>query len=228
MINLSQLTQSQAVLADLQSKYGTLISGEIQVIRKQYYSFVDYPAAGNSEFTFFGDRLGQNGLTAQFTNLPQAASFGTSSFLVKAIGLSYYTEGDLASEYTGADNTSLFTEIVGGLFNAGIFRLQVNSKTFVEQPMPFYTMPPLDGRRCVKSAKVDLITDELFGPYPWADLQKRGDNKFLMDPEIFIEAQQTFTAQLLYPSGSIAQEFDTLTDLRVGCILDGYEFRPVQ
>ena len=55
----------------------------------------------------------------------------------------------------------------------------------------------------------------------------------MVDPEIFIAAQQNFSLNISYPSGALAAlctnpAFATTTIGFIGVSLDGIEFRPVQ
>jgi len=64
-------------------------------------------------------------------------------------------------------------------------------------------------------------------------LNRRSENIYLVDPELFIAAQQNFSCNIAYPSGAIAPRgggFSAAlsTALFIGISLDGIEFRPVQ
>jgi hypothetical protein len=226
MIDFSQLTQSQQVLATLQSRYGTMQPGKLQMNRKQFWSYVEYPAAGAPELNFFGNALnGNNNL--QRTNMPVQGSFGTSSFLIKQCSLDYYLANNKVPDYNGNDNSALYSEIVGGLFQAGAFTLTVNAKDYIQVNRPFLMLPPADGRMEVYAA--GELTSAGEGPFPWADLARRQTSKWLVDPEILIVAQQNFSAALKYPSGVIPRILSgSFSTLYVGCVLDGIEIRPVQ
>lgn len=230
-INLASLTQSQQVLRSLQANFGTMQLGNYQAVRRQFYSYIPY-GAGNTQYNFFGSAVGNVGQNSQLTNLPTAGSFGTSSFLVKQVRCKYYINGNVnAASFTGTDATSgLFADLVNGFFQAGVLQLVVNAKTFVTINKPFLNAPASDGRSELISNGTYSTTNSQF---PYADLSRRSQNSYMVDPEIFIAAQQNFSLNITYPSGVIAPictnpAFATTTIGYVGVSLDGIEFRPVQ
>jgi len=230
-INLRQLTQSQQTLRALQSQFGTLQLGRFQAIRRQFYSYVQY-GTGSTQFNFFGSAVGNAGQNRQLTNMPLAGSFGTSHFLLKAIRTKYFVNANLTpASYTGVDaDAGLFADFVNGFAQAGELEFNVNAKNFVQIIKPFLNAPPADGRIDFLSAgQVDANTDQ----YPYAELNRRSENIYLVDPELFIAAQQNFSCNIAYPSGAIAPRgggFSAAlsTALFIGISLDGIEFRPVQ
>jgi len=226
-LSFSDLTQSQQVLSQLQSQYGTLQAGQLQINRKRFWSYVPFStSAAVPQLNFFGNSLGTSGTNYQFTNMPVQSSFGTSSFLIKGIETNYFLPALLNASYDGTDETTLYSEIVGGLFQAGVFQLNINAKNYLTIPRPFLQMPPGDGRTLLQTAGQAVAS--YYSRLPSADLSRRSDNKFLVDPEILIESQQQFLASITFPSGSLATIISSSFTLYVGVILDGIEFRPVQ
>jgi hypothetical protein len=230
-INLASLTQSQQVLRSLQANFGTMQLGNYQAVRRQFYSYIPY-GTGATQYNFFGSALGNVGQNAQLTNLPTAGSFGTSSFLVKQIRCKYYINGNVnTNTYAGTDATSgLYADLLNGFFTAGVLQLVVNAKTFVTINKPFLNAPASDGRGELISSGTTSTT---IGQFPYADMSRRSENSYMVDPEIFIAAQQNFSLNITYPSGAIAPictnpAFATTTIGFVGVSLDGIEFRPVQ
>lgn len=230
-INLASLTQSQQVLRSLQANFGTMQLGNYQAVRRQFYSYIPY-GAGATQYNFFGSAVGNVGQTTQLTNLPTAGSFGTSSFLVKQIRCKYYLNGNVnTNNYVGTDATSgLYADLINGFFTAGVLQLNVNAKTFVTINKPFLNAPASDGRAYLFG---DGTTSTTQGRFPYADLSRRSENSYMVDPEIFIAAQQNFSLNISYPSGALAAlctnpAFATTTIGFIGVSLDGIEFRPVQ
>ena len=230
-INLASLTQSQQVLRSLQANFGTMQLGNYQAVRRQFYSYIPY-GAGATQYNFFGSAVGNLGQNAQLTNLPTAGSFGTSSFLVKQIRCKYYVNGNVnTASFTGTDATSgLYADLLNGFFQAGVLQLIVNAKTFVTINKPFLNAPASDGRGELISTGTYSTTNTQF---PYADMSRRSENSYMVDPEIFIAAQQNFSLNITYPSGIIPPictnpAFATTTIGFVGVSLDGIEFRPVQ
>jgi len=230
-LNLASLTQSQQVLRSLQANFGTMQLGNYQAVRRQFYSYIPY-GTGTTQYNFFGSAIGNTGQNSQLTNLPTAGSFGTSSFLVKQVRCKYYINGAVnAASYTGTDATSgLYADLINGFFTAGVLQLVVNAKTFVTINKPFQNAPASDGRGELISSGTYATTTAQF---PFADMSRRSQNSYMVDPEIFIAAQQNFSLNISYPSGAIAPictnpAFATATIGFVGVSLDGIEFRPVQ
>jgi len=229
--DLRQLTQSQQTLRALQSQFGTLQLGRFQALRRQFYSYQQY-GTGSTQFNFFGSAIGNAGQTRQLTNMPLAGSFGTSHFLLKAIRCKYFVNANLTpASYTGTDATAgLYADLVNGFAQAGVLEFDVNAKNFVNISKPFLNAPPADGRIEIQSAgQVDADTDQ----YPYAELNRRAENIYLVDPELFIAAQQNFSCSISYPSGALTLRGGGYsaalnTALFIGISLDGIEFRPVQ
>lgn len=234
---LENITKSQQVVNQLARTYGTMAAGQLQTQRKQFYSYIQYPVAGISQLNFFGQALGNAGANLEITNMPVQGSFGTSSFIIKGISLKYKlgnqinpTVGTNTDVYAGTDATTFATEIINGIFCAGVAELQINAKTYLQASQPFQQMPPADGRiRTFRAGQVDANTDVNID----ASLSSRSENKYICDPEIFIAAQQNFTFNISYPSGSVPIRAsgvvnDATNPLFVGVVLDGIEIRPVQ
>ncbi len=227
--SLDQFNLSNATLATLQKQFGTLAPGKLQAQRKQFYSYVTYPLAGAAQINFFGQAVGNNGSTLEDTNIPVQGSFGTSHFLIKGVALKYKLPNINLTPFVGTDTTTLASEILGGLFGAGVFDLTVNAKTYLQVTRPFFQMPPADGRVSFFGSGCE---DANTGAEPNVNLSSRSENRFLVDPEILILAQQNFSVTISYPAGQIpvraAGIITAGNPLRVGVVLDGIEFRPVQ
>jgi len=229
------MTRSIAITRQLAKTYGTMAVGKLQSQRKQFYSYVPYPLAGASQLNFFGQAIGNNGVTVEQTNMPVQGSFGTSSFIVKGISLKYKILNQNVTAYTGTDATTFSSEILGGLFGAGVAELIINAKTYLQVTKPFHQLPPADGRvRAFSAGQVGANTDV----EPDATLSSRSENKYICDPEIFIAAQQNFSFTISYPSGLVPVLASSIitsaagtpgtNTLYVGVVLDGVEIRPVQ
>jgi hypothetical protein len=234
---LENITRSQQVVNQLAKTYGTMAAGQLQTQRKQFYSYIQYPVAGISQLNFFGQALGNAGANLEITNMPVQGSFGTSSFIVKGISLKYKLGNQInptvntnLDVYAGTDATTLATEIINGIFCAGIAELTINAKSYLQVSQPFQQMPPADGRiRTFRAGQTDANTDVNID----ASLSSRSENKYICDPEIFIAAQQNFTFNISYPSGAVPIRAsgvvnDSTNPLYVGVVLDGIEIRPVQ
>ncbi len=225
----TMITRSESIERQIAKTYGTMAAGQLQSQRKQFYSYVQYPLAGSSQLNFFGQAIGNNGVTVEQTNMPVQGSFGTSSFIIKGISLKYKILDQNLAAYNGLDTNTFATEILGGLFNAGVAELTVNAKSYLQVTKPFHQLPPADGRiRTYSAGQVSVSVDV----EPDVTLSSRSENKYICDPEIFIAAQQNFAFSISYPSGLVpvrATNIITSSNiLYVGVVLDGIELRPVQ
>lgn len=226
---LATLSRSQQVVAQLQQLYGSMRPDSLQVLRKAFYSFQTYPTAGASQLNFFGSAVGNAGQTNQDTNMPLAGTFGTSAFLIKSVQLSIQIDLSEIGSFDGTDASTLAAEYLAGFVQAGVFQLDINGKNFIQILKPFMFAPPADGEITLHTAgQFAVATDQ----YPNVDLQRRTENVWIQDPEIFIEAQTNFSAKVTFDSGPIGLIITTLTTAglvpRVGVRLDGLQFRPTQ
>lgn len=225
------ITRSQIIERQIAKTYGTMAQGKLQTQRKQFYSYVQYPYAGSSQLNFFGQAIGNNGVTVEQTNMPVQGSFGTSSFIIKGISLKYKLLNNNYAAYAGTDATTFATEILCGIFSAGVAELTVNAKSYLQVTKPFHQLPPADGRiRTYSAGQVGVAVDV----EPDVTLSSRSENKYICDPEIFIAAQQNFAFTISYPSGLVPIRATSIVPnstanmLYVGVVLDGIEIRPVQ
>lgn len=236
-------TTSEQFLQYMQAKYGSANFSQWQSMRQQFYSFVNYPAAGNVGFNFFGFAAGGNAAqNQQYTNMQKAGSFGQNFFLLKSIQCAYYLStaqnmiGAPVAAGVSADANNPSADFIAGLYQAGYFELDIGSKPYVQVPRPFLYLPPADGETCNVSslAVAGTTAGTTFTGYrsltAYADLNRNQFNRYLVDPAILIEAEQAFTCTIGYPSGAIPIiNSNILTaNLFVGVIFDGIIFRPTQ
>jgi len=234
---------SQQALDYLQGKYGSADYRAWQSLRREFWSYVAYPAAGAPTFQFFGDSIGANGITKQFTNIPKASSFGQQHFLVKQIRTDFWlADYEIMKQFTAADTSVLYSDIVNGIFQAGVLELLIGDRVFCQILKPFLMAPPSDGRAQVHTAGLRALTlveaapntfGTLISSDPYASLGQRYKSGYVVDPNILVEAEQNFQVRIRYDSGSLGViATDVVNDdsnpLRVGVILDGILFRPVQ
>ncbi len=235
-------TNSELFLQYMQSKYGSANFSSWQSLRKQFYSFINYPAAGATQFNFFGFAVsGTAGQNRQYTNMPKAGSFGQNHFLLKALSTAYYfsTAVDMIGLATAVDTSNVPADILHGYAQAGVLTFNIGGKLYAQIPRPFLYTPPADGEVTEVDAKMLTFTltegtpnvmnavDMLVSS---ADLNRCALNQYVMDPNILIEAEQAFDLQIGYPSGAIPiiASGKVTTNMFIGVILDGILFRPVQ
>lgn len=235
------LTSSQQVIRNLQRKYGSANFAQWQGIRKQFYSFVQYPTAGQGEFSLFGSAISGT-INRQLTNMPKAGSFGQQHFQLKAVRTGFFLSDLKLTSYASTDATTFYSDISNGPFQAGVLELIVGNQQKLQVPKPFLYCPPADGQANTKAAGVRALTLTeatpntlaTFDSYqPIAELSAGKSNLFRVDPNIIIEAEQNFQVFIKYPSGLIpitasSVVNDTTNPLYIGVILDGIVFRPVQ
>lgn len=234
-------TNSEKFLAYMQSRYGSANFSKWQQIRKQFYSYVLYPAAGSTVLNFFG--FGLNGSTTQgrqFTNMPKAGSFGQVHFLMKQIRCKLLLLDDnLSLAEAATDVTNPIADYLYGFMQAGVLELTIGDKKYLELPRPFLYAPPADGQTDMVGQDLTFTLTEatpntqlntVLG-IPHATLSRRAESGYLVDPNILIEAEQSFEAKISFPSGAIpviGTTPYTASNFAVGISFDGILFRPVQ
>jgi hypothetical protein len=235
-------TNSEQVLQYLQTTYGSADYKSWQSIRRQFYSFIIYPLLGINELVFFGSALGQGGITRQETNMPKAGSFGQNHFLLKSIKTKLFAADWMLHAWTGINTSTLYSDIINGFVQEGVLTLTIGARKILELPKPFMYAPNSDGaielrREGLYSLTLSDGTPNVplafISAHPWATTDRRDMETFLVDPNVLIEAEQSFELKISFPSGAIpviANDIiiDNTNPLKVGVILDGLVFRPVQ
>lgn len=235
-------TNSELFLQYMQGKYGSANFNQWQSLRKQFYSYQQYGTAGATQYNFFGNAVsGAAGQNRQFTNMPKAGSFGQQHFLLKSICCTFYMTNleenfQLAS---AADVDNIAADYLYGFAQAGELEMTIGGKLYAQIPRPFLYLPPADGETV--NADTKGLTFTLTEGTPnvmnavtflvaYADLNRDSDNRYLVDPNILIEAEQSFEVSINYPSGAIPliASNKLTTDFYIGVTLDGILFRPVQ
>lgn len=233
---------SQDALAYLQGKYGSANYRSWQSVRKPLWSFVDYPAAGAAILTFFGDSIGAGGLTAQMTNMQKAGSPGQNHFLLKSIQTSVYIADWMENGAFTVDADVMYSDLIAGWAQAGMLRLTIGQRDYAQIPKPFLFCPPANGQHRIHNRGILALTltegtPNVFASsrtvHPSGTLLERHESKYRVDPNILIEAEQNFQVTIEFPSGALAAIAsnvvnDSTNPLKVGVILDGIIFRPVQ
>lgn len=235
-------TSSEEVLSYLQSRYGSANYKSWQTVRKTFYSYVNYPTGGQSVTTFFGTAIG--GVNRQLTNIPKANSVGQNHFLLKSIRTNWFLDDTKIGSYAATDATTFYTDIVNGLFQAGVMEFNISSRSFAQIVKPFLYAPPASGSPNMWSACLQALILAEGTPntlssssclVPFANLGSRHSNKYLVDPNILIEAEQSFETKISFPSAAGVPTVNatsivnnTTNPLYLGVLLDGIQYRPVQ
>ena len=213
-------------MAQLQQQFGSFDPNNVQTRRRGYYSFVAYPQAGQSSFTFFSTTVGQS--NRQLTNIQRSGHLD-NPLIVKAIRTRFYIANVNETAWSGLDASTLFSDIVAGLFQVGVMRVIIGSKEWLQLPCPFLYAPPGYGapRTLTSGTRGALISSG-----PTARIQRSRDSAFVVDPAFMIGSDQNFQISIEYPSGLVPAIATTIvtgnTSLYLGLELDGIEVRPVQ
>lgn len=233
-----------AVLQALQKRYGSADFTQWKQARRKFWSYVEYPAAGTSELNFFGNAVGVGGATRELTNMPKSNSFAQNHFFLRAIETNYFllntsTRTVVAEPYSNPTRGANFgDDILFGFASAGYLNLNINARTWVELPRPFYYAPKVSGLDVSAvngphSIALNEGTPNTIGQYVgkagYVEPYGGAENQYIVDPGVFIEAEQSFNLTISYPSGPIPTIYTepSNTVLYVGVILDGTLFTPV-
>lgn len=225
---------SEEALQYLQGIYGSTNYRDWQSVRKQFYSYVQYPTAGQVQTNFFGSIPGSSGITTQDTNVPAAGNFAQNHFLLMAVRMDIRVPNVDFDATQTVDADTLYCDYVGGLVQAGMLSVTIGDKAFLQIPRPLMYCPPADGSYQAKfaGARSGALPNQV-SVGPNARLTGGADNLYVLDPAILIEAGQTFAASLNYQTGAvpvIATDVvnDTTNPMSIGLIFDGILYRPVQ
>lgn len=235
-------TNSEQALAYLQQRYGSANYNSWQSLRREFWSTQEYLLAGQAQLVFFGDAMGAGGITQQRTNMPKAGSFGQAHFLLKSIQMDFHTADYGISEAFTVDASTIYSDLINGVFQAGVMELDIGGRLYAQVPKPFLYCPPGGGRIEQHVGGINALTLVEGAPNTWpgtlidhnpaADLLSDHEGLYVVDPNILIEAEQNFQVRLNYPQGALAILATTPitadNDLFVTCKLDGILFRPVQ
>ena len=231
---------SGEIIGGLQTQFGTVDYASFQSVRVPFYSYNTYPVAGVSVLNFFGSIAGQPSITTQDTNIPKAGSFGQSHFLLKSIGMDIRIGNDPFSTFDGTDASTLASDMLLGFVNAGVLRFSIASRDFLLIPKPFQYLPPLSANIIATTAGITALTaplsnvaGTLTSDTPIVTQTIERQNAFIVDPQIFIPAEQQFSVTLEFPTGQVpvistGVVNDSTNPLKVGVWLDGVWLRPMQ
>ena len=238
-------TQSESVISAASQRFGVIDYSRWQAIRWQWYSYVTYPETpATNVFNFFGNVVGQAGITLADTNLPKAGSFGQTHFLLKTISTDIKIKNNDLDGFTRAnqatlDQQALASDYLAGFVQAGVLQLNIGSRPFAQVPKPFQYCPPPGNQPDFDNSYVNQLlavpttgTSNVVG-LPDVQQTRFRKNVYVTDPNILIEAEQQFDVTISFPSGIIpviatAVTDDTNNPLKIGVILDGVLLRPMQ
>ena len=213
-------------LSQLQQEFGSFDPNSVQTRRREYYSYVAYPTAGQATFSFFSTTIGQS--NRQLTNIQRSGHLD-NPLIVRAIRTGYFLQSTNHMAWAGTDASTLYSDIVNGFFQVGVLRLFVGSKEWMQLPSPFLYAPPAYGSPQVVTAGWRGTTAS---SGPMASLPAGKASAYVIDPAFMIGSDQNFQVTIEFPSGLVPVIASTIvpnnTTLYIGIGLDGVEVRPVQ
>lgn len=241
-LQVQTFSDSSQALAYLQGAYGSANYGAWQMLPTDFWSCQPYLEAGVSQLSFFGTTFGTSGQNLMLTNLGTQSNFGTNHFLLKSINCSLFIKTWAVNTFAGLNADTLYSDLVNGFPWSGVLDLTIGARPFVTIPKPLLYAPPGRGESVVKTAGPTSMTlteatpntlATLIGPPPYARLSAKRKGNYLVDPNIFIPAQQTFTLTTSWPSGLVpvvgtGVTDDTSNPLFICVTLSGLLLRPVQ
>jgi len=238
-MQIPTISTDAEMLQFLRQTYGTRADRK-EWIHKRYYSYVSYLEAGASEFTFFADQVGSNGITRQHTNLEQASKISAGDFLLKGVFTGIQIPSLLLASWDGTDASTLCSDLLAGFVQAGVLTFTVGADTVLKLPKPFLYAGMGAGNLNVRSAGLNGITLAEGAPNtftsdisaaPFADLAPARKTMFLFqDTQPFIAVSQTISGKIAFPSGIVpvigtGVTHDSTNILKIGMVLDGLLIR---
>jgi hypothetical protein len=221
-------------------------AAQAEVIRQRFYDYLLYPTAGQAQFTFFSQPIGQGVTSAQGatvgtaktawdTNLelPNTLPSG-KQFMVESIEVLFfpgsvstantYTPANVAVFNTTASQANLNT--VGGandvnsFYQSGLFEFNVLSKNYLRET-PLLAFPP----KAHFDLSAGIASNAAATSFLGFGLMKAAGRPYYVSPEITLQPAVNFEALIRYPA---AVATPSGFNARVGVILDGYFMRASQ
>jgi hypothetical protein len=238
------MTNSQKVIAELQSAYGTIIGGQFEVVRQQYYDTIRLAPAGTNRLTFFANPIGSvdpdSGLqkTLEETNIRRSGElderFVATSIktFVEILPIQRQPAAIIALANAVVQQLTTTHKALFNLHFQGVLSVNFGQKNFIQIEQPFQMCPPGFGPSIKSIASSDLTTGTFMplSQYTRASVDPR--DTYALTPVMFIEKGQTFSTNIdFYNANTPTLPVVTGSDkayVQVGVILDGYVIRPVQ
>lgn len=210
----------QTLLQQIQAQYGSGIVGSMQALRYVYYSKQAYGTAGSTKFSFFGDVVGQNGVTETTTNMVRANSFSQRAFLIRSIRTHLFFPASTMQVAATSPATGYLGALHDVSNSASLLRFTIQDKEYIKVAEPLLYMPFGSG-----------LTDNViqFSPATatlassYGTIAPRKDDIYVLDPPQLIEAEVTFNITIEFNAAVTVATAGT-----IGCFLDGILFRPIQ
>lgn len=237
------MTNSQKIINQLQSKFGTAVSGKFEAIRFQYYDYVRLTTTGTNRLTFFSNPIGAvdpvSGLakTLEETNIRRSGELDERFAIMQVrtsidvLPVKRQPAAIAALTNTAVQALTTTHQALRNLNFQGVLSVNFGQKNFIQIEQPFQTCPPGYGPS-VRSISGSAAAGT-FAPISYYTTQSVDPRDvYVMDPAIFVEKGQTFGATIdFYMNNSVTLPVVTGSDraaVNIGVILDGYVIRPVQ
>lgn len=228
--------------ADFQSRRVTN-PGQSEVIRQRFYDYLLYPTAGQAQFTFFSQPVGQGVTTAQGavvgtgktqwdTNLelPNTLPSG-KAFMIESIEVLFlpgavatantYTPAALSTfAAVAAAAVTASVNDVNSFYQSGMLELNILSKNYLRET-PLMAFPP-KAQLNVSAAVANNSATTAEASIAFA---KASGRPYYIQPEISLQPAVNFEVVIKYPA---AVATPSGFNARVGVILDGYFMRASQ
>jgi hypothetical protein len=214
-----------------------------EIVRQRFYDYQLYATAGNSQFTFFSQPIGQGVTTAigatvgtaktlWDTNLelPNTLPSG-KAFMIESIEVLFFPGSvSTANTYTLASpvlfNATASAAVqaqladVNSFYQSGMLELNILSKNYLRET-PLLAFPPKANFNLDSSAASNSSVTALNG----AVNMRAAGRPYYIEPTIALQPAVNFEVLLRFPA---AVATPSGFNARVGIILDGYFMRASQ
>jgi hypothetical protein len=225
--------------------YRVTNSGQSEITRQRLYDWLLYPTAGQAQFSFFAQPVGQgittapggtvgSGKTQQDTNMEMANTLPSGKqYLVQSIEVLFlpgsvntantYTAANIATAVAAAAVAVLLgaNNDVQSFYQSGMLEFNILSKNYLREA-PLLCFPPKAHYDIVGSiGNADTTTHNAVA----ATLTKATGRPYYIDPEVTLQPAVNFEVLIKYPAPvATPSGFNG----RVGVFLDGFMMRASQ
>lgn len=214
--------------------------GQAEVVRNRLYDFLLYPTAGQAQFSFFQQPIGQGNTSAiggvvgtsktyADTNMEISGALARpKSYLIESIEV-IWEPGSVSTantftqvnpiQFIAVAATTIFTQLtdVNLLRIAGWLELFIGSKTYLWEA-PLGTFPPKVRLELDAAIASNSATTSTVGAFA----AKWGGRPYYMDPMIVLESLQNFAVYVKFPA---AVATPSGFNGRLGVVFDGVLYR---
>lgn len=202
-------------------KYDVNRRGEYEGIRQTLYDYATYASAGQTSLQFFQSPRGQNGKTANDTNMTSAGQLAQPiHFLVESIELLFFP-GVLPGISTATLAETEFANDVYTFSKSGSLKFFIGSKAYLEEAhlgrFPPKTRLSVESAHSVSDASTPLQVS--------TDYAAGIGRPYYLDPPVLLVPNQNFDITLTWPT---AVALPSGQNARLGVVMDGILYRQSQ